>query len=211
MFENRKSRSLSISQALIKVLDRTLSSYGGGVFTRSDTGMNRWTSSSAALLMVFLLPALSFATQDPVPTPAPTEKAAPTRPDSRSDWTLEISTSGGLDGKGSGGFTLTSAGVLTCSLPKKCSGPTAAPTPVHGLVITANLPPAKQVSGSNPTVLSPVAAGICMDCVVTTMSLRIRESNGLEWTYSLSWDPTTLSSIPSDFRQIFQAAAALAK
>jgi hypothetical protein len=173
--------------------------------------MNRWISSGAALLLVFLLPGLTFATQDPAPTLAPAEKLAPTSPDSRSDWTLEISTSGGLDGKGSGGFTLTSAGMLTCSLPRKCSGPTDVPTPVHGLVITASLPSARQVSGSNPTVSIPVAAGICMDCVVTTMRLRIRDSNGLEWTYSLSWDPTTLSSIPSDFRQIFQEAAALAK
>ena len=50
-----------------------------------------------------------------------------------------------------------------------------------------------------------------MDCIVTTMFLRIRDSMGLEWTYSLSWDPTTISNVPSDFKQLFQTTTALAK
>jgi len=173
--------------------------------------MNRWTSLGSGLLAVFLLTTRSLAAQDPAPVPAPADDAALTRPDSRSEWSLEITSSGGLDGRGNGGFTLTSAGVLTCSLPKKCSGPIDVPAPIHGLVVAANLPPATRIPGNNPFVLLPAAAGVCMDCVMTTLLLRIRDSNGLEWTYSLSWDPTTLSSIPSDFKKIFQAAAELAK
>jgi hypothetical protein len=163
--------------------------------------------------MVFLLSSLNIAAQEPVPAPTPAEKTALTRSDSRSEWTLEISSSGGLDGRGTGGLSVTSAGTLTCSLPRRCTGPMDAPAlqSIHGFVTAVNLPLAVRIPGNNPSVSIPVAAGVCMDCVVTTMLLRIRDSKGLEWSYSLTWDPTTLSNIPPDFKQIFQSAAALAK
>ena len=175
--------------------------------------MNRWTNSGIALLMVFLLSTLNIAAQDSIPPSAPSDKAASTSPDTRSEWTLEVSSTGGLDGRGSGGFTLTSAGRLTCSLPRRCAGTTDVPAlqSIHGFVMAANLPLALRTPGNNPSVSIPVAAGVCMDCVVTTMLLRIRDSMGLEWSYSLTWDSTTLSNIPPDFKQIFQSAAALAK
>ena len=175
--------------------------------------MNRWISSGIALLVVLLLVALNLAAQDPVPPPTPVGLSAFTSPDSRSDWNLEIRSSGGLDGRGSGGFTLSSTGTLTCILPRQCprSIEATALQPIHGFVMAANLPLAVRMPGSNPSVLIPIGAGVCMDCIVTTMFLRIRDSMGLEWTYSLSWDPTTISNIPSDFKQLFQTATALAK
>jgi hypothetical protein len=46
---------------------------------------------------------------------------------------------------------------------------------------------------------------------VTTISLRIRDSKGIEWTYTSSWDVTTQSSVPIDFMRIFRAAVELSK
>jgi hypothetical protein len=43
------------------------------------------------------------------------------------------------------------------------------------------------------------------------MTLRIRDSKGIEWIYTWSWDVTTQSSVPIDIMRIYRAAAALAK
>jgi hypothetical protein len=43
------------------------------------------------------------------------------------------------------------------------------------------------------------------------MSLRIRDSKGIEWTYNWSWEVTTQSRVPIDFMRIFRAATELGK
>jgi hypothetical protein len=46
---------------------------------------------------------------------------------------------------------------------------------------------------------------------VTALSLRIRDSKGIEWSYTMSWDVTTQSNVPIDFIRIYRAVAELAK
>jgi hypothetical protein len=165
-----------------------------------------------ALLFVFA--ALDIAAQEPAPpTASPTSVTAVATPDERADWTMEVRTSGGLTGKGAGGFTLTSAGALICSAPKPCVR-TLQPTDMQSLaamVRSMDLLKWMRVPGSNRSFHIPVPESVCSDCIVTTMVLSLRDSKTLEWTYTATWDSTTQPAIPFDIRQLFQTAASFAK
>jgi len=147
------------------------------------------------------------------PSTSPENASTATVPDSRAQWTVEVQTSGGFSGQGIGGFTVTASGNLICSAPTPCARqiPRSALQSLNGLVNLANLPQPIQISTLNLLIPVQSVQGVCSDCIMTTMFLRIRDSKGIEWSYSVSWDPTTLSSVPLDFRQIFESAAALAK
>jgi hypothetical protein len=134
-------------------------------------------------------------------------------PDSRAEWTVTISTSGGFDGRGQGGFNLTSAGGFTCISATPCSRQIQKPAlqSIEGFINSATLPQPLQMTGLLLPMSVQARPSVCMDCIETTMSLRIRDSKGGDWFYAWSWDVTTQSSVPADLMRIFRAAAELAK
>jgi hypothetical protein len=156
-------------------------------------------------LIIFLVIRLHIEAQAPV-TPV-------LIPDSRAVWTISILTSGGLDGRGQGGFNVTSAGEFTCNSTVPCTRQIQKPAlqPLEGFIHSATLPQALQFSDIIPPFPIQTSPSVCFDCIVTTMSLRIRDSKGVEWNYAWSWDVTTQSSVPTEFMRIFRAATELAK
>jgi len=129
------------------------------------------------------------------------------------NWSVEVHTSGGLTGQGIGGFRLTAEGRLTCDSKKPCDRqiPKPALQSIFGLIDSINLESWIRKPVTDPLFQIPPAPSFCADCIVTSMTLRIRDSKLTEWTYQASWDPTTQSALPPDFKRIFDAAAALAK
>jgi len=116
-------------------------------------------------------------------------------------------------GQGIGGFRLTAEGRLTCDSKKPCDRqiPKPALQSIFGLIDSINLESWIRKPVTDPLFQIPPAPSFCADCIVTSMTLRIRDSKLTEWTYQASWDPTTQSALPPDFKRIFDAAAALAK
>jgi hypothetical protein len=162
--------------------------------------------------MIFLGSSLNLAAQ--AAPPASQENVTHVSvPDSRAEWAITIATSGGFDGRGQGGFNLTSAGGFTCSSAAPCTRQIQKLElqSVDGFINSATLPPLVQLSGIIPPFPVQTTPSVCFDCIVTTMSLRIRDSKGVDWFYAWSWDVTTQSSIPADLMRIFRAAADLAK
>jgi hypothetical protein len=155
--------------------------------------------------MIFLITSLNLEAQSPASPEA--------SPDSRAEWTVTISTSGGFDGRGRGGFSVTSSGEFTCSSTTPCTRQIQKPAlqPLEGFVNSATLPQVLQTPGLIPPFPVQTRPSVCFDCIVTTMSLRIRDSKGIEWTYNWSWDVTTQSSVPTDYMRIFRAATELGK
>jgi hypothetical protein len=175
--------------------------------------MNSWKRTVVVAAMILFMAKLNLEAQAPV-LPAPQEDvAAASTPDSRAQWTVEILTSGGLDGQGRGGFRVTSAGEFACNSTTPCTRQIQKPTlkSLESFIIAANLPPTLQIPDRNLPIRIQTSPSVCSDCIVTTLYLLIRDSKGIQWIYTASWDLTTQSSIPPDFRQIFQAAAELAK
>lgn len=167
--------------------------------------MNSRTRTGVIAAMIFLISVLNLEAQTPV-LPA-------SSPDSRAVWTVSILTLGGLDGRGQGGFSVTSAGDFTCHSMTPCARQIQKPAlqSLESFIASATLPQALQMPDIFPTFPVQTSPSVCFDCIVTTMSLRIRDSKGVEWTYAWSWDVTTQSGVPIEFMRIFRAAAELAK
>jgi hypothetical protein len=182
------------------------------VRTMGELSLKKPARSKIVVGLVVLLKTANLAAQEPVPPATVVEiPTSPGVPDSRAEWTVEIRTSGGFDGQGNGGFTVTSAGELTCNLSASCIRQIQKPVlqSIEAFVSSANLPLAIQVPSGNPSIPVQVTPSVCSDCIVTTMLLRIRDSKGIAWSYSVSWDLTTQSRVPTDFKRIFEAATAL--
>lgn len=155
--------------------------------------------------MISLISVLNLEAQTPA-LPA-------TSPDSRAVWTVSILTSGGLDGRGQGGFSVTSAGDFTCNSTTPCARQIQKPAlqSLAGFINSATLLQTLQMPEIIPPFPVQTSPSVCFDCIVTTMSLRIRDSKGVEWTYAWSWDVTTQTSVPIEFMPVFRTAAELAK
>ena len=189
----------------------TLSIMKGGL--KIGRKMTSWTRTGFIAVMIFAVAELVLGTQVTAP-PASQENVTPVSgPDSRAEWTVTISTSGGFDGRGQGGFSVNSAGGLTCSSTTPCSHQIQKPAlqSLEGFINSAALPQPIPLAGPTLPIPVQVSPSVCLDCILTTMSLRIRDSKGIEWAYAWSWDVTTQSSVPVDFMRIFRAAAELAK
>jgi hypothetical protein len=163
--------------------------------------MNLWTTGAIAV-MIFFVARLDLGAQGPA-----------SGPDSRADWTVTISTSGGFDGQGNGGFSITSAGEFTCTFTTPCTRQIQKPAlqSLESFINSAPLPQALQMPGIFLPIPSQTSPSVCLDCIVSTMTLRIRDSKGVEWTYRWSCDVTTQSAAPIDIMRIYRAAAELAK
>jgi hypothetical protein len=178
-----------------------------------EYGLNPAARSGIFAGIVLLISVLNLTSQDTVPPATSPDTVAPTvMPDRRENWTVEVRTGGGLDGQGVGGFTLISTGELTCDPPNPCSAriQAAALQSVGGLINSMDFLLWVRLPGGNLTFQFPATRGLCSDCIVTTMVLRLRDSQNVEWVYSTSWDTTTRSKVPIDFMRIFQNASELA-
>jgi hypothetical protein len=119
-------------------------------------------------------------------------------------WVVRIVTSGGFTGRGSGSYTASSSGDVSCLAAAACPG-RLAPDTQRALSRLVKAVPVAAVSRPSPS--SPT--GSCNDCVTTTMSVRRRDRDE-ERMQTFSWDETTRASVPDDVLRLHAAVLALA-
>ena len=64
---------------------------------------------------------------------------------------------------------------------------------------------------SVPPVDTPVVIGVCNDCLSRTIVIRHRDTHGTERIYRASWNDVTMSGVPREILQIYDAVVALRK
>lgn len=101
-------------------------------------------------------------------------------------WLLHVSTRGGIMGNGAGDFMVASDGVLSCS--RVC------PASAAGDLLRALGDAVRQAA--NESWVSLPANSMCSDCLVTHVSLTMRNEDGTVRVVTASWDPTTRARLP---------------
>ena len=136
--------------------------------------------------MVLLLGAVTVTAQEPAAGAA--------------DWSIRVTTEGGITGKGRGNIFLTSAGELTC---------TGETTRCGGKVSESDLRRlAGLVAGTDESLWVQQPRSTCSDCIVTTITLRTR-AGGEPRTFVSRWDDS--QAAPPALRSLLDAAMAMAR
>ncbi|MFI5175942.1 MAG: hypothetical protein ACHQKY_13865, partial [Terriglobia bacterium] len=100
-------------------------------------------------------------------------------------------------------IAITSKGSVNCTPPHpKCKNELT-PGALQGLVHI--------VTRVNPSSWSGSTFGSCMDCYLTLLALRRRETDGKERAYFVFWDDTSQKSAPFEAKGIFDRVVALTK
>lgn len=107
-------------------------------------------------------------------------------PEGRGGWVLHVSSRGGIMGNGAGEFMIASDGVLSCSRP--------CPASAAGDLLETLREAVRQAA--NESWIAPPANSMCSDCLVTYVSLTMRNEDGVTHVVSASWDPTTRARLP---------------
>ena len=134
----------------------------------------------ARIVLGILLLAMPLSAQ----TPAPMQILE--LPAGAGGWVLHVSTSGGIMGNGAGAFMIASDGVMSCS--RSC--PSSAATDL----LRTLRDEVRRAAGESWIVLPPNS--MCSDCLVTRVSLTIRNEDGTTSVVSAAWDPTTRARLP---------------
>jgi hypothetical protein len=124
----------------------------------------------------------------------------PPVPEGEGAWTIRVTTSGGLTGRGRGNVTLTSQRALTCSQTlRACDNLLAADKfqPVARLV--SSFSPSKW---AGPTARENI---MCNDCFTTTV-LFVRRAGGKLNSATISWNDVTQTKAPPDVVRIAEMA-----
>ena len=149
----------------------------------------------ALILIVMLASPSPVYPQDSTSHLATTVTPVPQKlPDGDDAWALDLVTSGGFDGMGIGQFSVNSNGMLTCSSTKhKCP---------DQLTATALNSLADKVKAAAAVPWEDAERGLCSDCVVFRLQLRMRQADGSTKTLIASWD-TASRGVPEQLRAIF--------
>ena len=123
-------------------------------------------------------------------------------PEGNSSWVIQVISTGGLLGNGSGDFAISSEGKAVCNLQLRCPADFK----------PSDFQPLLEKIG---TIELPVTAlpivSLCRDCITRTMTISHRDSAGVLHIYSVSWDDTTKDKLPQQIIRIYDAARELVK
>lgn len=119
-------------------------------------------------------------------------------------WVVRITTTGGVSGRGNGGFVASSAGEIICVQDVTCPERLAAAVQRSLSELVISIP----ITAVPPQ--SPFHVTSCMDCVVTTMTVSRRDGDG-ERMLRYTWDVSTAGSLPEEARRLHAAILALAR
>jgi hypothetical protein len=116
-------------------------------------------------------------------------------------WVADVSTSGGFTGRGKGGLTVDSAGMMLCTAPMLCAG----------IARPGSLAPVADALAHlrTPAWGDPRRTGLCRDCYTTTLTLRSRQPDGGEARSVFVWTDTDFAGIPPDVRTAYASVMAL--
>ena len=124
-------------------------------------------------------------------------------PTGNNTWLVQVVSSGGFTGNGTGNFAISSEGRVLCSLremqcPEKFT--VALLTPLVEAIQPDRIPP-----------IVRTVPNLCNDCITWTLTVRARSSSGVEQTYVATWDDLTRSQVAPELIRIFDAVVALRK
>ena len=130
-------------------------------------------------------------------------------PEGEGAWVLHVTRRGGIMGTGARGFTITSAGSMTCNAPRTTCPSSVGTEVLESLHLRIRLTTAAAWDGSaaTPAVWDTQAISTCSDCYLTTLVLVRREPGDVIRTYRRSWDVTTRSRIPDEVLRIHDLVA----
>ena len=111
-------------------------------------------------------------------------------------WVLHVSTRGGIMGNGAGEFMIASDGVMSCNRP--------CPAAAGNDLLRALRDQVRRAAGETWSVQPPNS--MCMDCLVTRVSLTTRNEDGTMNVVSAAWDPTTRARLPQAVTRVSDLA-----
>src|SRR5579864_8799955 len=101
-------------------------------------------------------------------------------PDGNNSWVVEVFTSGGFSGSGTGNIAVSSAGQILCSSPEMHCKKT--------FTASTLLPLIETIPRGTVTISGRPTTSICNDCASRTMVITRRDNVGSVQTYTASWD-----------------------
>ena len=117
-------------------------------------------------------------------------------------WIVEVTTTGGFAGGGSGNLAVRADGTTSCSPPIGCAA-------ARDAELTKIADAVARVTST--TWVRPASGGRCFDCVTTTLTLRNRETDGTERIATFSWNVADMKDLPADVRSVYDAAMSIAR
>jgi hypothetical protein len=131
----------------------------------------------------------------------------PALPAGNGAWVIQVFTSGGFSGAGSGNIAVSSKGEIVCTSRKPACPDSFDVQPIQQLVDKfAGMDLSRIVTSPNPAT-----PGICNDCINRRVILVWRDRIGLEHSFSASWDELTAAMVPREIIDIYNAVMALRK
>ena len=142
--------------------------------------------------MAFLLVATSAAAQ---PAPARSPENQPSPPPA--GWVIEVTSSGGITGRGKGGVVAQWDGTLACTPPLAPCGKALTGESLVKLEALVNA-----LTAPNEPAAS---RGVCSDCFVTTLVVKRPAADGGVVVMSYRWNDVEFAALPPAVRQLHAA------
>ena len=123
-------------------------------------------------------------------------------PEGNGAWLVQISTTGGIFGRGVGDVALSSERKVLCSREIKCPDAFS----------LSDVQPFIENIQALPLPLPPLASvSMCRDCITRTIKISWRDSMGVLHNYAATFDETTKGNLPLDVAKLYDAVVALGK
>jgi hypothetical protein len=116
-------------------------------------------------------------------------------------WVVEIFSSGGITGGSSRDFALSSRGRIVCDSPKD-----DCPRRFSRATLQSFF---QDVPLAGQAVPVPSVPSLCSDCVTKTMVVRRRDPQGIEQTFTASWNVLTASTVPPEVMRLYKAVVSV--
>ena len=122
--------------------------------------------------------------------------------DAPGSWVVDVTTTGGYTGRGAGAVSVRSDGAAACDAPLQC----ARAAPGDALAsLTSSLEAIRGVTWDRPA-----SRTTCNDCIVTTMTVHIRQTDGTESRVAYTWDNVEAPLVPPPVLTLYDTVMRLA-
>ena len=112
-------------------------------------------------------------------------------------WVVQVSTTGGFSGSGTGDIAVSSQGRILCSSPAMHCAKSFTASTLQPLIET--IPP------RTVTIAGRSTTGMCNDCVSRTIVITRRDNRGSVHTYTASWNDLSQGAVPQDVIKLYES------
>lgn len=118
-------------------------------------------------------------------------------------WVADVATTGGFTGRGAGSISVRSDGAAACAMPLRCDA-----TIATGRIatLTDTLDAARRSVWQRPPSRS-----VCNDCIVTTLTIRTRLTDGSESRTVFTWDNAEAPQLPAAVHTFYDDVIAVGR